>query len=203
MTKKVLLILLLGSAEAGLLRAESIPLHTDKEPSKTVEQSPKKAPKKEIVVVPFSFEKKSLIDIVENLTARKGATLILPQGANLETLRKQTVTFYPHGSNELPFDEAWTMMLTFLELSRFALAQKKENEYIIAPVGRPDEQGVSREVLPLYANVSWEKLPKNDERIRYVYYLQNLKTPTQEDRETNPIARIFRDLLSPGAPVIY
>ena len=130
-------------------------------------------------------------------------TLILPQGANLETLRKQTVTFHPHDSAEVPFDEAWTMMLMFLELSQFALTQRSETEYMIFPVGRADAPGVAREVLPLFANVRWEKLPKNDERIRYIYYLQNLKIPTQEDKDTNPISRIFKDMLSIGAPVIY
>lgn len=168
------------------------------------EKSPrKKKQKKAKTLVPFSFDRKNLIELVEELTALKGVTLILPQGNNLEVLKKQTVTFHPQGTDELPLDEAWNLLLSFLELSRFALSEKKENEYIITPVGRPDEAGVSREVLPLFANIPWQKLPKNDERIRYAYYLQNLKTPTQEDRDTNPIARIFKDLLSSGSPVIY
>lgn len=190
-----------GSDKSGSDKSDSDKSEIDETtPDKT---GSKKKPKKEETLVPFSFEKRSLADIVETLVAQKNATLILPQGVNLETFRKQTVTFHPHGSKDLPFDEAWTMMLTFLDLSRFALSQKRKHEYIVVPVGRPDEQGIYREVLPLYANVPWEKLPKNDERIRYVYYLRNLKIPSQEDRETNPIARIFKDLLSVGAPVIY
>ncbi|MBA3751310.1 hypothetical protein H0X06_00720 [Candidatus Dependentiae bacterium] len=159
--------------------------------------------KKNGTLVPFSFDKKNLIEIVESLTTQKGVTLILPQGNNLEILRKQTVTFQPYGTRELPFDEAWTMMLTFLELSRFALSEKKKGEYTITPIGRPDEPGISREVLPLFVNTPYDQLPKSDARIRYLFYLQNLKTPSPEDRETNPIARIFKDLLSAGSPVIY
>lgn len=197
------ILLINGETQAPSKQKLPLPKKSQKQaPKQAPKPAPKQAPKRE-VLIPFSFERKSLIDILELLMNHKGATLILPQGANLEVLKKQTITFTPRGSNELPFNEAWNLMLTFLDLSRFALSPRSDGGYVVVPVGKPDEAGIAREILPLYANVPWEKLPKSDERIRYLYYLRNLKIPTQEDRETNPISRIFKDLLSPGTPVIY
>ena len=171
---------------------------------------PKDAPslfdrkKKREDLVPFSFTKKPLVDIIEELSAKKGVNVILPQqAAELEAIKKQMVTFHPQAQKEIPLQEAWTALSTFLELSGFALSKKNDTLYSVVRIGRPDEAGIVREILPLHVNTPPSDLPPTDERIRYIYYLKNLKVPGQEDRDTNPIARIFKDMLSPGTPVVY
>lgn len=154
--------------------------------------------------VPFSFEKRNLVEIINELALKKGVNIILPQNAaDLETLKNQTVTYRPQGRTEVPLDEAWLLLTTFLELSGFALGTKKDNLYAIERVGKPQEPGITRSVLPIYANVPPDKLPDSQEYIRYIYYLRNLRVPDEKDRDTNPISRILKDMLSPGAPVVF
>lgn len=155
-------------------------------------------------LISFSFEKKSLIEIIEQLAAEKKINIILPQQAvDLEALKKQTISYQPQGKEKISLTHAWNILYTFLELSGFALSERKDGLFTISRVGRPDEPGINREILPLFVNTPPDKLPDTEERIRYMYYLRNLMVPTLQDRDTNPIARIFKDMLSNGAPVIF
>ena len=105
--------------------------------------------KKRENLVPFSFTKKPLVDIIEELSAKKEINVILPQqAAELEAIKKQLVTFHPQGRKEIPLAEAWTALSTFLELSGFALSKKNDTLYSIVRIGRPDEAGIVREILP-------------------------------------------------------
>ncbi len=168
-------------------------------------QAPAKQPKKQRPPqVPFSFDKKSLVDIIDLLAEKKDINIILPQApAELEAIRRQVITFHPQGRSTVSLHEAWSLLTTFLELSGFGLSKKRSDLYVISKIGRPEEAGISREILPLYVSTPYNELPDSEQRIRFIYYLKNLRIPTQEDRDTNPIARIFRDMLSPGAPVVY
>ncbi len=153
--------------------------------------------------IPFSFEKKPLTDIINDLALKKGINIILPQNAaQLEELKQQTITYLPTNRIDIPVSEAWNLFHTFLELSGFGLSKKKEDLYAIEPIGTPKEPGINRSVLPVYANVPPDKLPDSEERIRYIYYLENLKVPGPQDKD-NPIARILADMLTPGAPVVF
>lgn len=155
-------------------------------------------------MVPFSFEKKNLSDIVDLLAEKKDVNIMYPQHpADLEAFKKQTITFHPQGRKNVSLAQAWNLLNTFLELSGYAMAKKRKDLYTINRVGRPDEPGIVREVLPLYVSTPYQELPDSEKRIRYIYYLKNLRIPTQEDKDTNPIARIFKDMLSPGAPIVY
>lgn len=154
--------------------------------------------------VSFSFDKKSLVSILNELAIKKGANIILPQNAaDLEALKNQMITYRPQGQTEIPLDEAWRLLNTFLELSGFALSPKKDLLFAVERVGKPQEPGITRSILPLYANVPPDKLPDSQEYIRYIYYLRNLRVPEEKDKDTNPIGRILKDMLTPGAPVVF
>ena len=154
--------------------------------------------------IPFSFEKRNLVDIIDFLASKKNVNIILPQpAADAETIRKQTITFQPHGTTTVPLYEAWNLLTMFLELSGFSLVPKRPRLYAIVRTGKQDEPGISRETLPLYVNTPSYELPRSEQRIRYIYYMQNIKIPTAETRENHPLTKIFRDMLSPGAPVLF
>ncbi len=154
--------------------------------------------------VPFSFQKRNLVDIIDFLASKKSVNIILPQPASdAEALRKQVVTFQPQGMTTLPIHEAWSLLTMFLELSGFGLVPKRSNLFAIVRTGKPDEAGISRETLPLYVNTPSHELPRSEQRIRYIYYLRNIKIPIGETRENHPLTKIFKDMLSPGAPVIF
>jgi len=162
----------------------------------------KKQPQKGFV--PFSFEKKSLVDIINELALKRETNVILPQNAaDFEMLKNQMVTYRPQGRTDIPLDDAWNLLKTFLELSGFAFSPKHDSLVTIERIGKPLEPGITRSLLPIYANVAPDKLPNSQEYIRYIYYLTNLKVPDEKDRETNPIARILKDMLTPNAPVVF
>lgn len=154
--------------------------------------------------IPFSFDKKSLVSIINELSVKKGINVILPQSAaDLEALKNQMITYRPQGRTEIPIEEAWQLLNTFLELSGYALSPKKDLLFAIERVGKPQEPGIARSILPVYANVPPDKLPDSQEYIRYIYYLRNLRVPEEKDKDTNPIGRILKDMLTPGAPVVF
>lgn len=152
----------------------------------------------------FSFEKKSLVTIINELAAKKAINIILPQNAaDLELIKNQTITFRPQGKTDLPVEEAWRLLNTFLELSGFGLSIKKKDLYAIERIGKVTEAGLNRSILPIYADVPPEMLPDSQERIRYIYYLKNLRVPALQDTATNPISRILQEMLSPDAQIVY
>lgn len=162
----------------------------------------KKEPQKGYVS--FSFDKKNLVDIVNELAQKKEATIILPQNAaDLEMLKTQMITYRPQGRTEIPLEEAWRLLTTFLELSGFGISPKKPHMYAIERVGKPQEPGIIRSVLPIYANIKPDLLPDSQEYIRYIYYMRNLRVPDEKEKDTNPIARILKDMLTPNAPVVF
>ncbi|MBA3954987.1 hypothetical protein H0X48_06740 [Candidatus Dependentiae bacterium] len=164
--------------------------------------------------IPFAFERKPLLDIVNTVVASRGANIILPQRpAELDALRKQLVTYQPETSPRVTVNEAWRLTELFLDALGFSIIKKKDKLYTIVKNGgqQPNEQSVGREPLPLYIATPADKLPRGDERIRYIYYLRNLRVPQNpNEATTNELTEIFKQMLSPSAlvgpgniPVIY
>jgi len=163
-------------------------------------------------LIPFVFERKPLIDIINTVVTQKGANVILPQRqAELERLKAQTVTYTPTDDQRVTLSEAWRLLLLFLDMTGFSIVAKKPGLYqVVKTGGAPNEPSVTREPLPLFVDTNPDKLPLGDERIRYIYYLRNLRVPQQAEAARDPLTEIFREMLSPTAlmgpgnvPVIY
>ena len=164
--------------------------------------------------ISFSFERKPLLDIVNSIVASRGANIILPQRpAELDALRKQLVSYQPETSPRVTVDEAWRLTELFLDALGFSIIKKKDKLYTIVKNGgqQPNEPSVGREPLPLYIATPPDKLPRGDERIRYIYYLRNLRVPqSANDAGNSELTEIFKQMLSPSAlmgpgniPVMY
>ncbi len=149
--------------------------------------------------IPFSFDKKLLVDIIEDLASILSINVIMPSAtSDSEALKKQTITYHSK-KNAIPVKEAFTLLNSFLELSGFSIYQKNAKTFGISRIGKQDLSGISQETLPLYVNTPPDQLPP--ERIRYIGYLENLHVPrTTEEQATNPLSQIFKDMLSPTAP---
>lgn len=148
-------------------------------------------------LVPFTFKKEKLVNIIDLLAKKRGVNYILPQrAADAEDIKNQVITFTPK-SKEVSFDVAWNLVTLFLELSGFSWFLKQEGLYEIVPTGRKPDSGIFKEPLPLYVGTKPEDLPKSDDRIRYVYYLANLTITEDKD---NPLNQIFKDMSSDGSP---
>jgi general secretion pathway protein D len=163
--------------------------------------------------IPFSFDRKPLIDIINVLMAAKGVNVLFPEKkAESDLIRQQLVTYNTEAEAQLPLNEAWRLLMLFLDYIGFTIVQKNPKLFMIVKNGIPPaEPGVSRRPLPLYIGTKPESLPLTDEHIRYIYYLQNLRVPeTAAAATSDPLTNVFREMLSPAAlqstptvPVIY
>lgn len=166
--------------------------------------APISPPKENLQIrIPFSFEKKSLLALLDEVAEKKEFMLVLPTGVGLDALKKQLITYEPQGSHDIPLDEAWHLLVTFLELSAFSITPRSEKSYLIIDAKAAGGGAANRETLALYVDTSAHKLPPYPERIRYVYSLRNLKVPQSQERENHPLTTMLKQLLSPNASLLF
>lgn len=152
--------------------------------------------------IDFNFKNKKLIDIVDMLTKLRNVNYIIPQNAQAQAdFKQQVISYEPEDKKSINIKQAWDITTLFLELSGFSWFEKEKGLYEIVPTGSTATSGVTREPLPLYINTKPDDLPNNESRIKYVYYLTNLKISENRD---DPLNQIFRDMSSAGAadPII-
>jgi general secretion pathway protein D len=129
--------------------------------------------------ISFIYDKEPIIDIINALAARKRVNVVLPTGNDA---LKMTVTI--RIEQRLTLDQAWDILLSILDVAGYAMVEN-EGLYVIIKNDAP-KKNISREPLPLYINTPYNELPETNERIRYIYYLSNLKAvsgPTPELQE--------------------
>ncbi|MBA3751311.1 hypothetical protein H0X06_00725 [Candidatus Dependentiae bacterium] len=188
---------------------EAVPQPTAMSPNRPVNDSstmhPLKHPTNEspLETIDFSFEKKKLTTIVEEIAERKNISLIFPTGVALAALNKQLITYHPHGKSEISLDKAWHLLMTFMELSGFSLLAKNDSMYTIIDKKAIEGGTIPREVLPLYVETPAENLPSSQEPIRYIYYISSMKVPQPAEREAHPLNSMLKQFLSPGASVLF
>lgn len=152
-------------------------------------------------LIDFSFEKKKLIDIIDNLASIKKINIIYPQSsADLEEFKNQIITYLPEKKIKINIETAWNILGMYLEMSGFSIYKKNKNLFGITKTGKSDQSGISREILPLYVDTKIDDLPNNSQRIIYLYFLKNLKAPKEADLQESPINKIISDMLSNGSP---
>lgn len=129
------------------------------------EQTPLQAPKQQMV--DFVFKEKELQDIINEYVKKRGANITYTP----TTLLTAKVSF---NGGKLPFDQAWSLVLKFVEQAGFSLIEETSQSYrLIAHSDMPST------VLPIYINTAWQELPDNEERIRYIYYFENISVTSQ------------------------
>ena len=178
----------------------------------TQDARPVQPPDQPPELVPFSFVKKPLMDIADELAQKKNINLIYPASQEaLAAFKKQLITYQPKGLKHrkpvnvtrIPLAQAWNLLQTFMELSGFSLIRKNDNLYEIETALGPNGATATRDLLPLYVDTKPSLLPNSDERIRYLYFLSNLKVPSAPDRESNSITKVLKELLTKDATVLY
>lgn len=152
-------------------------------------------------LIPFSFEKKQLIMIIDDIAHRLQINIIPPQSAaDLDTLRQQRVS-YRSLTPLIPAKDALNLLMTFLELSGFSLIRKKEDTYTILRNRSVEGGATTRDTVPLYVDNA--PLPQSDERITFIYFLRNLKVPTQMEKESHGLSKMLKDLVSPYGTFLF
>lgn len=122
--------------------------------------------------IEFQFEDADLENFVTQIEDFFNVTFIsadaispTPEGAKL--IKGNKITFKTHAP--LSREKAWDLFVTFLYISGFATVPTTNQKfYKIVPIGT-----AQKSPEPSYIGIDPEKLPDNDQLIRYVYFIQN------------------------------
>lgn len=142
--------------------------------------------------VSFNFKDESLVTILNKFASQKGINIILPQGANAIN---QQITFKL--DKKIPLSEAENYLYTFLDLAGYTMFPNG-NFYIV----QKTDPNTIRNPFPLYINVKPQDLPNNDDRIRAIFYLSNMKVPNDTTGQ-DPLTAILKDMLSVNTSFLY
>lgn len=143
--------------------------------------------------IPFSYENENIINIINDIAAHKQINIVLPSA--LSTAKPSDITKVTlHIPDELSIDEAWNMVIMLLESAGYATVPQGSLIKIIKKEGRE----IFRDPLPTYIGVDIKQIPNNEQHIRYVHYLKNIKI---SDDEENELVKILKSILPETAIV--
>lgn len=142
--------------------------------------------KKRDATIPFIFNNEDVIDIINMLAAKKEINIVLPTGANAINF-KVTLAL----PDMVTIQEAWNMLGTLLDIAGYSIVNKN-NLYVIVK----NSKNIMYEPFPLYINTPVDQLPNTNERIRYIYYLKNIKISSEFN---NQVAMLFKDTMPEDA----
>jgi general secretion pathway protein D len=125
----------------------------------------------------LNFKDAELSVLISYIEKKFGVTFILddqlnpaPQGG--KKLLGTKLTFKTHQS--LKKREVWDIFLTFLDMAGLGIQPGgSPHLYRITATDPKSPFTVSRGALPTYIGVDYSILPNNDQRIRYVYFVEN------------------------------
>lgn len=148
---------------------------TDKLDSHTKHKQKKDA------TISFNFNNGDLVDIINMCAAHKDINIILPIGAN--AINEKVTLAIP---GKLTDQEAWDILHIILDIAGYSLVPKADHYLIVK-----NSKNISRETFPIYINSPIDTLPPTDERIRYMFYLQNIKASQEFDNQLNALFKEF------------
>ncbi len=117
-------------------------------------------------LVAFQYDNEELVNIINYIASKKEVNILFPTKSDEKLTGKLTW----HLEKRVTIDEAWRLLQTILSIAGYAVIPRP-TFYEIVKVS----PAISREAVPLYVGIPFEKLPMTNERIRYIYYLANIK----------------------------
>jgi general secretion pathway protein D len=169
------------SIQGTLSFADTALIDAKAAPENPLTETKKVEPLQESATIEFNYVNEDITNIINSLATKKGVNVIIPLGA--QALATKITLSLP---NRITLDEAWAFLQTFLDLSGYSMIPRGDMYYITKK-----NNAVAKEPLPLYVGMKPSDLPDTDERIRYIYYLSNIKV-TEADSE---LAALLKDLL--------
>ncbi len=155
-----------------------------------VQQAPRPKKKRRKKRISFNFQDVDLTEIINYLAAEKKVNIILPATpiSAKVTLKHQ---------DKLLIDDAFNMLNTLLDVAGYVMTPRGDDRYVITKI----DGNTNRETLPVYIGVSPDTLPDSDERVRYLYYFDNIRIPTGGGGQAQELKTILDDMLQePGKP---
>lgn len=160
---------------------------------------PKKAVKDTVTVqednseeetVEFHFEDADLQNLLNQMASLYEVVfltddIITPPVSTAKAIKGNKISFKTN--KPLTRETAWNLFLTFLEIAGFSLTKETEpNIYRVVTL-----DAAKKSPIPSYIGIKADKLPKNDQMIRYVYFVQNTSVETLD-----PIIQALRSNVS-------
>lgn len=176
--KKILLIILGYSFFVCLNSYAEI--HGDKLLASKIHDTSNKNRKS--ATISFIFNNEDLVDIINMLAAKKAINIILPTGAN--AINAKVTLAIPQ---KLTLQEAWDLLYTLLDIAGYSIVAKKDIYVIVK-----NSKNITSEPFPIYINTPISEIPNTDERIRYMYYLKNIKISQDFD---NQVMGLFKEFM--------
>lgn len=165
------------------LRAEM----QDEERREEKKKRKKRKEKKEEPLIEFNFKDAKLTDLINEIAAKKGINIVLPQGAKA---LKTTITF--DLEHKVPLSIAERYMFTMLELAGYTM-YPTDGFFIIDKKPENADTLENRGSYHLYVNLPPNELPQSSENIHAIYYLSNLQVPKASGEDT--LSKILRDMI--------
>lgn len=131
----------------------------------------------------FTYNGEPLVDVINFLAAEKGYNIILPSGANAIA---STLTI--NIEDKLTKHEAWEMLVTLLDIAGYSIVPRGKAFLTIVK----NSNNITKEPLPFYVGITPDQLPDTDERIRYLYYLTNMKVSADQKSE---LIKLLQEIL--------
>lgn len=135
-------------------------------------------------LINFNYENEDLAIIIGKLANLSNINVLFPQNEKFDVR-----LFYPK-KEKISVKEAWNIILTVLDIAGYSRV-KKQSVYQIV-----NNTNVLKEPLEIYVNTDPMVLPNNSQRIRYLYYFQNI-TLSPSSPITGNLEQILRDMLAP------
>lgn len=155
-------------------------MHHDKLLASKIHDSSNKNRKS--ATISFVFNNEDLVDIINMLAAKKAVNIILPTGAN--AINAKVSLAIPQ---KLTLQEAWDLLYTLLDIAGYSLVPKKDLYVIVK-----NSKAITSEPFPIFINTPVSEIPNTDERIRYMYYLKNIKISQEFD---NQVTGLFKEFM--------
>lgn len=131
-------------------------------------------------MINFQYNNEDLTNVVNFIASKKGVNLLFPTKADEKLEGKLTW----HLDKKVSIDQAWQLLQTILNIAGYSLIPRPTC-YEIVKIS----PNINREPVPLFVNVAIDQLPIGDTRIRYIYYLANLKPEAEGDSELNGVLK--------------
>ncbi len=136
---------------------------------------------KKEATVEMHYNNEDLVDIINEIAVLKGIpNILMPLGANTMTT-KVTLDI----NRPLSPDEAWDQVLMLISMAGYSFILRDTLPAIVK-----NSKSVSKESIPLFVGDA-DKIPDNDERIRFLYYLSNIKVSDDIQSEIQTVLKEF------------
>lgn len=138
-------------------------------------------------LVEFNVAQKPLKDLINDFAHKLNINILYPE---TETITA-TVTF--DAGKKITMTEAWDFILMIIEQAGYTLVLRGTGTYILLASSKS-----YKEPLPLYIGVDFNQLPDTMQRIRYIYYFNNIQVSKQQAELQTILTNILpaQDLVS-------